>query len=119
MIWKNPGTLNINTDIYKDLMQIPSWDEWLNTVKELPSGKEAGKSGISYEMIKHLSEDMQISVYNLVCASISTGRIPDAWNEATVYPIPKPKPFNANLSNTRPITLLETVRKITVSIINK
>src|SRR6266498_3104700 len=115
----DPKTMNINADIYKDLMQIPSWEDWLLVIKELPSGKAAGKSGISYEMIKHLSEEMQISVYNLVCSSISTGRIPDAWNEATVYPIPKLKPFNANLSNTRPITLLETVQKITVSIINK
>src|SRR6266542_3939810 len=115
----DPKTMNINADIYKDLMQIPSWDDWLQVIKELPSGKAAGKSGISYEMIKHLSEEMQISVYNLVCSSISSGRIPDAWNKATVYPIPKPKPFNANLSNTRPITLLETVRKITVSIIDR
>src|SRR6266496_450741 len=60
----NPKIMNINADIYENLMQIPSWEDWLQVIKELPSGKVAGKSGISYEMIKYLSEDMQISVYN-------------------------------------------------------
>jgi hypothetical protein len=45
--------------------------------------------------------------------------IPSQWKEALIYPIPKPKPFNAQLINTRPITLLDTVRKCLISLLNR
>src|ERR1700722_5354095 len=41
-----------------------------------------------------------------------------AWREAYVYPIPKPKDWECDLNNTRPITLLETIRKAMVRILN-
>ncbi|CAB4400081.1 unnamed protein product [Rhizophagus irregularis] len=44
--------------------------------------------------------------------------IPLEWKYANVYPIPKPKPWGCQLVNTRPITLLETARKLMVSIMN-
>jgi len=48
----DPKTMNVNADIYENLMQIPSWEDWLQVIKELPSGKAAGKSGISYETLQ-------------------------------------------------------------------
>ncbi|GBC40758.1 reverse transcriptase family protein [Rhizophagus irregularis DAOM 181602=DAOM 197198] len=44
--------------------------------------------------------------------------IPLEWKYANVYPIPKPKPWGCQLVNTCPITLLETARKLMVSIMN-
>ncbi|CAB4437106.1 unnamed protein product [Rhizophagus irregularis] len=44
--------------------------------------------------------------------------IPEDWRCASIAPIPKPHEFNALLKNTRPITLLETARKLLVKIIN-
>ena len=40
--------------------------------------------------------------------------IPSALREANIYPIPKPKEWECDLNNTRPITLLETIRKAMV-----
>src|SRR6266496_3606472 len=109
----------INNDIYNHLMDEPTWDEWIETVKLLPNRKAAGLSKISYEMIKHLSDDYQEIIYNFICACIKMNNIPDAWRKATVYLIPKPKPFNSDLNNTRPITLLETMRKAMVALLNQ
>src|SRR6266496_6434327 len=109
----------INNDIYNHLMDEPTWDEWIETVKLLPNGKAAGLSKISYEMIKYLSDDYQEIIYNFICACIKMNNIPDAWRKATVYLIPKPKPFNSDLNNTRPITLLETMRKAMVALLNQ
>ena len=44
--------------------------------------------------------------------------MPKAWKRAAIYPIPKPTEWKYNLSNTRPITLLETPRKLMVKILN-
>ena len=44
--------------------------------------------------------------------------IPKGWREATLYPIPKPMDWECDLNKTRPITLLETIRKAFVRLIN-
>src|SRR6266516_1643287 len=43
--------------------------------------------------------------------------IPGEWREGVIYPIPKLTEWNCNLVNTRPITLLETLRKAFVKVI--
>ena len=57
-------------------------------------------------------------LYKIICACFESGLTPKQWNLAHVYPIPKPKPWNCDLNNTRPITLLETVRKAFTKILN-
>ncbi|CAB4430188.1 unnamed protein product [Rhizophagus irregularis] len=38
-------------------MDAPSYDEWLDIIRQLPNGKATGPSGMSNEMLKHLSDD--------------------------------------------------------------
>jgi pyoverdine/dityrosine biosynthesis protein Dit1 len=45
--------------------------------------------------------------------------IPVEWKNAYIYPIPKPKPWGSRLINTRPITLLDTARKLMMSILTQ
>jgi hypothetical protein len=49
---------------------------------------------------------------------ISTDILED-WRLASIVPIPKPYEFECLLKNTRPITLLETTRKLLVKIITE
>ncbi|GBB84484.1 hypothetical protein RclHR1_11050001 [Rhizophagus clarus] len=70
-------------------------------------------------MLKHLNIINQSIFHAFICVCIDLGIIPDAWKKATVYLIPKPKPFFVSLTNTRPITLLETPRKAFISLLNK
>ena len=69
-------------------------------------------------MLKHLRPLAYKFLYKIICACFELCSTPAQWNIAHIYPIPKPKPFNCNLNNTRPITFLETVRKAFVRIIN-
>src|SRR5262249_47771922 len=46
----------------------------------------------------------------------SSSSIPSEWKDATIYPIPKPKEWHCYLQNTRPITLLDTARKLLTKI---
>ncbi|GBC15999.2 hypothetical protein RIR_jg42188.t1 [Rhizophagus irregularis DAOM 181602=DAOM 197198] len=83
----------------------------------MPNNKASGPSKISYEMIKHLSGEALDFSLLLANTCLSRGDIPADWREAVVYPIPKPHEFDAQLKNTRPITLLETVRKCVVKVV--
>ena len=93
-------------------------DELKETIKNLPNGKATGPSKISYEHLKHLPDSMIDQILILFNNILVSNIIPDTWYKATIFPIPKPKPFEGNLSNTRPITLLDCVRKTFVKIIN-
>jgi len=42
--------------------------------------------------------------------------VPTAWKSSNIAPIPKPQSFNYNMENTRPIALLDTIRKATTKI---
>ncbi|GET59783.1 reverse transcriptase family protein [Rhizophagus irregularis DAOM 181602=DAOM 197198] len=83
----------------------------------MPNNKASGPSKISYEMIKHLSGEALDFSLLLANTCLSRGDIPANWREAVVYPIPKPHDFDAQLKNTRPITLLETVQKCVVKVV--
>ncbi|GBB83908.1 hypothetical protein RclHR1_10570006 [Rhizophagus clarus] len=100
-------------------MKYLTLDEWIDNVKSLPNNKAAGPSGISYKMLKNLNEDNQSFLHAFICVCMDLNDIPDEWKKATIYPIPKPKPFFTNLTNTRLITLLETPQKAFISLLNR
>ncbi|EXX70818.1 reverse transcriptase family protein [Rhizophagus irregularis DAOM 181602=DAOM 197198] len=84
----------------------------------MPNNKTSGPSKISYKIIKHLiGEAFNLSLI-LANACLIHGDIPADWREALVYPIPKLHEFDVQLKYTRPIILLETVRKCVVKIVS-
>ncbi|GBB87066.1 hypothetical protein RclHR1_13520008 [Rhizophagus clarus] len=99
---------DIHNTIYKDLIKYPSIEEWIETIKSLSNDKATRPSGILYEMLKKLNENNQARLHAFICVCMDLNDIPDKWKKATIYPIPKSKPFFANLTNTRLIILLET-----------
>ncbi|GES81524.1 reverse transcriptase family protein [Rhizophagus clarus] len=110
---------NVQHTIYSDLMKYPTLDEWIENIKSLPNNKATGPSGISYKMLKNLNEDNQFFLHAFICVCMDLNDIPDEWKKATIYPISKLKPFFANLTNTRLITLLETPWKAFISLLNR
>ena len=67
----------INDNWYSNLMQPPTFDEWLAVLKSLPSDKAAGPSGITNEMISHLGSKTQHLLWQLICMCFSIGEIPN------------------------------------------
>src|ERR1044072_914561 len=70
-------------------------------------------------MIKHLPPNMTNALRYLANLCLREGDIPSEWKMAQVYPIPKPYDWEYDISKTRPITLLDTVRKLTVKVVIK
>src|ERR1700729_1856473 len=48
---------------------------------------------------------------------MSASIVPTKWKLSQLYPIPKPSDWNYDFNNTRPILLLETLRKIVTKVI--
>jgi hypothetical protein len=92
-------------------------DELTSILNSLPSHKAAGPSGITYEMLKLLPDAEHMALLDLCNQYFLQSDIPGDWRMANVYPIPKPHEFKGLLKNTRPITLLETARKLLVKIL--
>jgi hypothetical protein len=110
---------NIDETIYEELMKILIIEEVKDTVNDLPKGKAAGPSGITYEFFKLASDEFIEKLNNIIALIFRKQEIPKEWKEANIYPIPKPKPWGSRLVNTRPITLLETARKLMMSILTR
>jgi len=98
----------VNEQHYTNLMQPPTYDEWLAVIRTLPNNKAAGPSGITNEMIAHLGDKLQRLLWKLICMCFTIGDIPNEWKIAHIYPIPKPMEWECDITKTRPITLLET-----------
>ncbi|GET62886.1 Down syndrome cell adhesion molecule-like protein Dscam2 [Rhizophagus irregularis DAOM 181602=DAOM 197198] len=107
---------DVSSSIYDSLMNPPTLDEWLSTVSSTPNGKASGPSMITYEMLKHLGSCTSALLLILIQSCLSKADIPDLWRQAMVFPIPKPHEWKCQLKNTRPITLLEVIRKSLVKL---
>ncbi|GES90236.1 RNA-directed DNA polymerase from mobile element jockey-like [Rhizophagus clarus] len=99
------------------LTTIITLDELTTTIQSLPNNKAPGPTGITYEFWKHFPKPHYKLLLTFFNNILNTGFIPSAWKEALLYPIPKPEFWNYQLDKTRPIILLETLRKIFVKII--
>jgi hypothetical protein len=119
--WKRQYTPkeNISERWYDSVMSPPTFDEWKRVLLDLPNGKAAGPSGISNEMLKHLGNEMHRKLWELIKVILVVNEIPNDWREAVIYPIPKPSEWECDLNKTRPITLLDTVHKALVKLVNQ
>ncbi|GBC10347.1 hypothetical protein RclHR1_09560001 [Rhizophagus clarus] len=92
-------------------------DKLLKILKILLHNKAPGPLGITYEDISHLHPFVltKLVIFFNLCLKYIT--LPKAWKQALIFSILKPYKWEYLLSNTRPITLLETPQKILFSII--
>ena len=109
--------LEINENIYANLMEEIDENEWSTVIKNLKKGSAGGLSNITYEIIKECSISMKEILRRFFNKCIKTELMPRDWSKGVIYPIPKPGDWNFNLDKTRPITLLECPRKILMKIL--
>ncbi|EXX58571.1 hypothetical protein RirG_196760 [Rhizophagus irregularis DAOM 197198w] len=115
----DPSNNSIDNNCWNLLQQKIEITDVMHILKDSPSNKAPGPSQITYEDLKHLHPDvleLLTLIFNL-CIHLDT--IPSKWRDALLFPIPKPHDWDSNLSNTRPITLLETPRKLMVSVFSR
>jgi len=109
----------INEKIYSTISEEVTEQEWQEVLRGIKSKSAPGTSGISYPLIKKTSNIARLVFIALASKCIQKGDIPVKWKIGQLYPIPKGENWNYNLSNVRPIILLEAFRKVVVRVIGK
>ncbi|GES85475.1 RNA-directed DNA polymerase from mobile element jockey-like [Rhizophagus clarus] len=102
---------NIDDEIYFLLIQPITLKELQTAVTDSSKGKAYGPICITYENLQILLPSFQEQLLDLFNSILRTQQIPSNWLKANIYPIPKPKSWQYQLNNTRPITLLELSRR--------
>ncbi|RIA82750.1 hypothetical protein C1645_743560 [Glomus cerebriforme] len=98
---------HIQTDWFNRKMDPITLTELQDTMLSLPNNKASGPSGIIYEDIKHLdthTKQFLVDFFNII---LTHHIYPKEWNDALLFPIPKPKDWNCQINNTRPIILTQ------------
>src|SRR5438105_4784994 len=106
----------INESYYKDLSSKITEEEWDSMLKKLKVSTALGISGIGYILIKQASAETQVAFRNFASRCLETGKILLKWKIGQTYPIPKDVDWQFNLSNIRPIALLEIFRKCVIKV---
>ena len=93
----------------------PSLDEFLLTLKSMPSHSAPGPSGLTYNMIISLPTSHLHALYNHLLTLWKHKHILPTWKWRELAPLPKVLE-NITINDIRPLTLIETCRKVWVSI---
>lgn len=110
--------MNIPNDIpvLENIVLTP--DEVKDTLQSLKLGKASGPDGINNRVLKELAFELASPLCRLFNFSLSNSAVPTSWKEANVTPIFK-KDDPSEVSNYRPISLLNTIGKVFEKLVHK
>ena len=102
-----------NNEIYEHLNDPFTITELKNAIKSLPNKKAPGPSELPNELIKLLDfENMNNIMLKFLNQMHKAPQFSSRLNEANVILIPKKEDWEGDLGNLRPITLINTVKKL-------
>lgn len=109
----------IDPSIYDDVISLITIEELEEVLKSVKSNKAPGLSGIPYDFWKHSKELTKNLLLEIINESLERKEVLDEWKKGVIYLINKTvrSDWNQDLNLMRPITLLETARKIYLKIL--
>jgi len=117
----------------EDLQDIPLFDkragsqldsveikegEVYDLLRKLVTDKSPGPDGIHPRILKECAKKLTLPLKSLLRNTLSEGRIPSQWKEATVSPVYK-KGSRVDVSNYRPISLTSVCCKLMEKMLRK
>jgi hypothetical protein len=91
------------------LIQTPTFEEFNDAINHMAKDSAPGISGLSYNMMKTWDDNTRLRIYGDIIELWSNGRIPEEWKNRWLVPIPKKS--DPDISDLRPLTLMEALRK--------
>lgn len=107
----------INEQIYVNLCDEVTLQECELVLRSVKYDKAAGASGIPYDFWKKSGKKTREVLIDIINQALKEGIWPKEWKDGIIYPIKKTMERNRDLILTRPITLIETARKIAIKIL--
>jgi ribonuclease HI/endonuclease/exonuclease/phosphatase family metal-dependent hydrolase len=99
--------------IWDGVRQACTIREFKTALKLMKSGTAPGPSGLSFDLLKALTDEHLGPILDIVNSVLATGNIDQDMNKSLLRPIPKTQDGLADLTNTRPIALMEALMKLT------
>ena len=97
----------------KDILKSPpTLVEFEEGIRRAKTNSSAGISGVSYNMLKRLPAALVKTLHSCLVRIWESQEIPEWWTERWLVPIPKKEQDVTNITNLRPLILVEAVRKI-------
>src|SRR6185437_5991599 len=109
----------VEEDIYVEATAEISFHEVMDTITKAPIKKATGPSTISNEILKKLPTEGTEFLTKIFNACLYLRKIPQKWRNSLVWPISKKAQYKGDLSQTRPITLIDHTRKILTKILTE
>ena len=97
---------------FNNIMQTISEEELEEAIQRSGKGKAPGPLKIHTEFWTKGSQIGKKLLQELMNTCLKIGDIPADWKKGSIILIPKPKEWNRDITNTRPIALIEPTRKI-------
>jgi exonuclease III len=117
----NDGHVNAPDAITADLVRGPelpiSVDETRTALTQMKTGKAAGGSGITTEMLKAFGEGGLTWLTDIFNRTWQEGNMPEDWKVGIIIPVYKGKGDPLECSSYRPIKLLEHAMKVLEKVI--
>jgi hypothetical protein len=110
---------HIQPEIFNSSIEKITSSEINETLNELPKHKAPGLSLIPYEVWCNLGKSTIYRLNTLFNEILKSGHPPHHWKQSAVTLLPKKLTWSHELSDTRPISLIESSRKIFTKILNK
>ena len=106
---KRPDTSKLKT--FQDQVQkTPTEAEFMRQIEQASQDSAGGMTGLSYSMLKDLPIAAKIVMYKALVQAWDDKTTPESWKWRWIHPIPKQA--DPDLTQLRPICLLECLRKL-------
>lgn len=116
---KPQADLSRQTKLRDELLNLletpPTYSEFRNALHHSKRQSSAGLTGVTYNLMSLWPDTTAQQVHSLLCAIWRHKSTPTFWKWRWLVPIPK-KADNNTLINLRPISLIETSRKLWIGI---
>jgi len=114
----------VNDNVQEALTQAPTTrpfttkkKEVIKIIRKLKTRKSPGPDGTENIVLKHLPNEAIIVLLNIINAIFKLSYFPQCWKLAKVINIPKPNKDQKMPQNYRPISLLNSLGKVTEKVI--
>jgi hypothetical protein len=107
-----PNQKCMHDEMKEVLQQPPSLVEFEEAIKNAKTNSSAGISGCSYNQLKRWPAELIQRVHYCLCRIWRAQCTPDAWTKRWLVVIPKKQEEIPNVSNMRPLILVEAIRKL-------
>lgn len=87
-------------------------DSVFNKLKNLNPSKAPGPDGIGNRILREYTEVLALPITHQLNASYKEQKLPRAWKQADITPIPKEKPVSNISKHLRPISLTPALSKL-------